>query len=235
MCARTFSKFPRCGLREREVLDVVLGEEVLGPRHRLELEIVVARVFEEAGVLLARHAFEAQRRLYEEFDAVRAHALDKRAPLLDLERESKVRHRDLVAVDLQGPSVGVHTLTHALEGGEEEGEKEEGGMRRRRARGYNNLGSGSRSRPSAPVIERVRLSSCVDPYPNPNHPNHLTTHHNLVSMQTIILPLVRRAPLLAAKHVAVKLLRLREAVHGERIVKRRARSLRNPRELFPVF
>jgi len=63
---------------------------------------------QNADALLARRAFEAQRRLDDEGDAVRPHARRERLPLVDAEREAKVRHRDLDAHTLLDTDVYLH-------------------------------------------------------------------------------------------------------------------------------
>ena len=67
--------------------------------HRLELQIVIARILEEARVLLAGHALEAQVRLDDKLDLVFLQPIDQRVPLLHGERQTKVRDRNLISID----------------------------------------------------------------------------------------------------------------------------------------
>mmetsp|Transcript_110684 Transcript_110684/g.226449 ORF Transcript_110684/g.226449 Transcript_110684/m.226449 type:complete len:360 (+) Transcript_110684:2341-3420(+) len=80
--------------------DVVLRKEVLVVRHGLEFQVVPGGVLEEHRVLLPRLPFEPQVGLDDEFHPVGAHPLGQVLELLDgVQRESGVRHGDLVPVD----------------------------------------------------------------------------------------------------------------------------------------
>jgi hypothetical protein len=78
--------------------DVVLGEQILGPCHGFEFEVVPARILEEHGPLLPGHALEPQVRGDDEADSVIVQAPCQCVELVHREGQSKMWDRNFVAV-----------------------------------------------------------------------------------------------------------------------------------------
>lgn len=81
------------------LLYVVFCEEILGPSHRLELQVVPARVLEEHRPLLPRHPLEPKCRLDDELDVGGPQALHESVELGQGQRQPRVGNWHLVTVN----------------------------------------------------------------------------------------------------------------------------------------